>query len=217
MRAHEATREKSKRRVTNPTALKAKGEAAEARVSAARSAAARSAAARSAAVPLVAASVRHESREVWRRECRHRDPTVRRRTDRRPRSLVGPGWELSSCSSQCASTNDMQQATSKQRATQEQSDAMAEGAAAGAMDGGEKMRCVLRERHWRRGACSRWRARTRARCTPPPGAAIAGLLGIGGHRLRRSWRLIVKVLRGFQTEPSMIPGHRGEHDRSGAG
>jgi hypothetical protein len=39
---------------------------------------------------------------------------------------------------------------------------MAEGAAAGAMDGGEKMRCVLRERHWRRGACSRWRARARA-------------------------------------------------------
>ena len=35
---------------------------------------------------------------VWRRECRHRDPTVRRRTDRRPRSLAGlnpPGWELS--------------------------------------------------------------------------------------------------------------------------
>ena len=69
LRAHEATREKSKRRVTNPTALKAKGEAAEARVSAARSAAARSAAARSAAarsaaVPLVAASGRHESREV---------------------------------------------------------------------------------------------------------------------------------------------------------
>ena len=35
---------------------------------------------------------------VWRRECRHRDPTVRRRTDRRPRSLAGLnplGWELS--------------------------------------------------------------------------------------------------------------------------
>ena len=62
-------------------------------MSAARSAAARSAAARSAAV--VAASGR-QSGEVWRRECRHRDPTVRRRTDRRPRSLAGlnpPGWE----------------------------------------------------------------------------------------------------------------------------
>ena len=35
---------------------------------------------------------------AWRRKCRHRDPTVRRRTDRRPRSLAGlnpPGWELS--------------------------------------------------------------------------------------------------------------------------
>jgi hypothetical protein len=78
--------------------LKAKGEAAEARVSAARSAAARSAAARSAAArsaAVVAASGR-QSGEVWRRECRHRDPTVRRRTDRRPRSLAGlnpPGWE----------------------------------------------------------------------------------------------------------------------------
>ena len=68
------------------------------RVSAARSVTARSAAARSAAV--VAASGR-QSGEVWRRECRHRDPTVRRRTDRRPRSLAGlnpPGWELSCCS-----------------------------------------------------------------------------------------------------------------------
>ena len=35
---------------------------------------------------------------AWRRKCRHRDPTVRRRTDQRPRSLAGlnpPGWELS--------------------------------------------------------------------------------------------------------------------------
>ena len=35
---------------------------------------------------------------VWRRKCRHRDPTVWRRTDRRPRSLAGlspPGWEPS--------------------------------------------------------------------------------------------------------------------------
>ena len=63
---------------------------------------------------------------------------------------------------------------------------MAEGAAAGAMDGGEKMRCVL--------ALARSRA---GGGTPPSGAAIAGLLSIGGHRLRRSWRLIVKVLRSF--------------------
>jgi hypothetical protein len=79
--------------------LKAKGEAAQARVSAARSVTARSAAARSAAV--VAAASGRQSGKMWRRECHHRDPTVRRRTDRRPRSLAGlnpPGWELSCCS-----------------------------------------------------------------------------------------------------------------------
>ena len=71
----------------------AEAEAAEARVAAAQSAAAQSAAAWSAAR---AASGR-QCGVVWRRECRHRDPTVRRRTDRRPRSLAGlnpPGWEL---------------------------------------------------------------------------------------------------------------------------
>lgn len=72
----------------------AEAEAAEARVAAAQSAAAQSAAAWSAAR---AASGR-QCGVVWRRECRHRDPTVRRRTDRRPRSLAGlnpPRWELS--------------------------------------------------------------------------------------------------------------------------
>ena len=68
-----------------------------ARVAAARSAAARSAAAGAAAAGLEArAASGRQCAEVWRRECCHCDPTVRRRTDRRPRSLVGlnpPGVE----------------------------------------------------------------------------------------------------------------------------
>jgi hypothetical protein len=79
-------------------AMTATAEAEEARVGWPRlsreSAAAQSAAAWSA----VRAASGRQCGVVWRRECRHRDPTVRRRTDQRPRSLAGlnpPGWELS--------------------------------------------------------------------------------------------------------------------------
>ena len=79
------------------------------------------------------------------------------------------------------------------------------------------MSIVLRERHWKRGACSRWRARTRAGCTPPPGAQITSFQLVGGAVYAGGRYCLQRCGAASQAEKRMIPGHRVEHDGSREG